>query len=327
MGKSEPDPSRNGSDNRASSIRVWIVATRRLMRAVTEHEVVTAAAGIAFFLLLAAFPGLAAVTSVLDLLASAGRADALLSALSGVLPRGAVELLARQINRFAAGAGPELGLHALAPTPYVGFAALIWAANKGTKAFFRAFDRIYGRSEARSFLSFTLVTLACTFGAIAFLVFSVAVILVLPAGLGVIGLAPAQAHTLGVVRWPVLLCVVSLLLATVYRSSAPQAGKPWRVSLVSGFVAALLWVGGSLLFSWYATHAERFAEIYGSLTAVIGLMVWLWISTVAVLFGAELSVAGDGFLSHPQYRGAALVGHAHRREDCRTSVEDTSCSP
>lgn len=306
MEVSESDPPHDGSNDRISIPRRWVAATRRLTRAVAEHEIVTAAAGVAFFLLLAAFPGLAAITSILDFVAAAGRADMLLSTLSAVLPAEAVDLLARQIDRFASGTGLELGLHA--PASYLGFVALIWAANKGTKAFFRALDRIYGRKEARRFIAFTLVTLACTFGAIAFLVFSIGVILVLPAVFGAVGLAPDQARTLGLLRWPALLLVVTLLLAGVYRSAAPRDAKPWRVALLSGLAAAVLWIAGSLLLSCYAAHAERFTAIYGSLTAVIGFMVWLWLTTVAVLVGAELSAAESGSLSaHP-------VSHRHADE-------------
>nr|WP_281024578.1 YhjD/YihY/BrkB family envelope integrity protein [Methylobacterium segetis] len=154
-------------------------------------------------------------------------------------------------------------------------------------------------------MTFTLVALVCTFGAIAFLVFSISVILILPAVFGTVGLASDQARTFGLFRWPALILVVTLLLAGVYRSSAPRDGKPWGVDLLRGFAAAVFWIGGSLLLSWYAAHAERFAAIYGSPTAIIGFMVWLWLTTVAVVVEAELSAAGIRSLSaHP-------VSHRH----------------
>ncbi|MDR7040326.1 MULTISPECIES: hypothetical protein [Methylobacterium] len=94
MGESASIPSRDGSDDRISILRRWVAATRRLTRVFAEHEIVTAAAGVTFFLLLAAFPGLAAIISILDFVAAAGRADALLSTLSAILPAEAVDLLA-----------------------------------------------------------------------------------------------------------------------------------------------------------------------------------------------------------------------------------------
>ncbi len=135
--------------------------------------------------------------------------------------------------------------------------------------------------------------------------FSISVILILPAVFGTVGLASDQARTFGLFRWPALILVVTLLLAGVYRSSAPRDGKPWGVDLLRGFAAAVFWIGGSLLLSWYAAHAERFAAIYGSPTAIIGFMVWLWLTTVAVVVEAELSAAGIRSLSaHP-------VSHRH----------------
>jgi membrane protein len=103
------------------------------------------------------------------------------------------------------------------------------------------------------------------------------------------------ALALDVLRWPALLVVVGGAAAVIYRFG--PSGRRWRSwrSVASGaFVAALLWIGGSALFSWFVSRFGRLDEVYGSLSAVIGFMVWIWLSAAAVPVGAEVDAAAQG---------------------------------
>jgi len=258
-----------------------------------DDEVGSVAAGVAFFVLLATFPGLAAVVSLVGLFADPSRVDALLGTASQVLPASSTEVIARHVNRFVSAAKSTENPRALSFTPFFGFAMLLWSTNKGTKALFRALNAIYGQEERRGFLVFTLLTLSVTLGSLVFVVFAIGAVVVLPMIVDVLGFPETEARLLDVLRWPVLLFVVAGVLAVIFRYG-PSGGRKnanWRSIVAGSLCAAVLWLAGSFLFSLYVTTLGSFTELYGSLSAVIGFLVWIWLSIIAVLVGAELDAA------------------------------------
>jgi membrane protein len=122
---------------------------------------------------------------------------------------------------------------------------------------------------------------------------------VLPIALDSLGLARIAAIMMKLLRWPALFVVVVCALALLYRlgPSRPHSPKRW---ITAGCVcAALIWLAASVLFSWYATNFGNYNATYGSLGAVIGFMIWMWLSIIVVLLGAELDAdmerhAADG---------------------------------
>ncbi len=285
----------------APSSKTWAIA-RRTWRGILDDEVATLAAGVAFFVLLATFPGIAAVVSLVGLFAEPGRVEALLTAASDILPAGTAQIIARQIERLAEAVNSTERRNALSLAPYAGFAVLLWSTNKGTKALFRALNTIHDQDERRGFLAFTLVTLGFTLGAVVFLVFAVSAVLVLPMALALLGLSETETRLFDLLRWPVLLVVVAVVLAVIYRygPSWERRRDGWGPVAAGSGLAAVLWLGGSMLFSWYVSAFGAFTELYGSLTAVIGFLVWIWLSLIAVLVGAELDAATAWCLTRDQ---------------------------
>jgi membrane protein len=113
-------------------------------------------------------------------------------------------------------------------------------------------------------------------------------VVVLPVALKLFGVATSAERVLAVARWPLLLLVVVLGLALIYRFGPSRRPAKWRwVNLGSAF-AATLWVGVSMLYSWYVASFDSYNRIYGSLGAGVGFMTWIWLSVVVVLVGAEL---------------------------------------
>lgn len=262
---------------------------RRVLDSSLDHALTTAAASVAFFALLAVFPGLAAVISLVGTFADPEAVDGLLDVLSGVIPRDSAEFLNGQITRLIRTQETEEGRRVLTIASIVGFAVLLWSANRGTKALFRALDEIHGEEERRGFVSLTLRTLGFTIAGIFFLVFAVAAIILLPLASAIL---PGNASLwLDLLRWPVLLVLFAGVLAIFYRFAPNRRSCSWRGIAWGSGIAALVWVGGSILFSWFMTNFGALPEVYGPLSALVGYMVWTWLSVVVVLAGAELDAA------------------------------------
>ncbi len=289
----------------------WTTIGARTVRGSWHDEIGTVAAGVAFFTLLAIFPGIAAVVSLVGLFADPARVQELLNTASDLLPPGTAQIIARQVRRLGDAASAAENRRALSLTPYIGFAILLWSMNKATKALFRAMNAIHGLEETRGFLVFTVATLAFTLGTVVFLVFAVGIGIVLP-------MALAETRAIDLLRWPVLLLVVAAVLAIIYRYGPSRARHrgAWPAIAVGSAFAAVLWLGGSMLFSWYVSAFGGFVELYGSLAAVMGLLIWIWLSLIAVLVGAEIEAAivgcgGMGFAGGgtTDVRRPAAEGH------------------
>jgi membrane protein len=119
-------------------------------------------------------------------------------------------------------------------------------------------------------------------------------IVIIPIILNYIGFSNAGDLLLRLGRWPLMYLILTFALAIIYRYGASRDAPQWRWITWGSALAALLWLGASALFSWYAANFGNFNETYGSLGAVVGFMTWLWISAIVVLLGAEI----DAELEH-----------------------------
>jgi membrane protein len=263
----------------------WLRILTQTARRAFDDGVTTIASGVAFFVVLAVFPGTAAIVALYSLFAGPSLGETLLGTLPSVLPDYAVQVITRQV-RYTSAHGAEAKRLGIASA--VGFAALLLSTNRGTIALFRGLSVVYGEAEQRGFLALLGASLVFTVGAIVFLVFSIGAVVLLPGVLRGLGWGLASAHIVDLLRWPVLLVVVGLALATLYRFGPSRTDPDWRCIALGSSVASLLWVCGSLLFSFVVSQLGRFDELYGSVGAMIGFMLWIWLSITVVLVGAEL---------------------------------------
>lgn len=291
--------------------RGWWDVVKRTVKESLNDRVMTEAAGVTFYVLLALFPALAALVSLYGLFADPRQVSEHLDTVSGVVPGGGMEIISEQLNRVAAQGRSTLGVSFV-----VGLVISLWSANAATKALFDALNVVYEEKEKRSLLRFTAVTLLFTLGGIVFLVLAIAGIIVIPVVLNFVGLGGPAETLLSWARWPLLLIVVTLALALIYRYGPSRETARWRWVSWGGVLAAVLWLVVSALFSWYVANFGNYNETYGSLGAVIGFMTWVWISTIVVLVGAELNAelehqtARDTTTGHEQpigLRGARMA--------------------
>ncbi|MCC7272984.1 MAG: YihY/virulence factor BrkB family protein [Alphaproteobacteria bacterium] len=261
----------------------WRPVLGRVWSEIFADRVFAEAAGVAFYVLLAMFPTLAAVVSLYGLVADRSTIGQHLVLLSFFLPAGAVDIVADQASRIAARPAETLGLTLLA-----GLAASLWSANAGMKALLDALNIAYDEPERRGLVALNLHSMAFTLGAIAFLLAALAAVVALPMMLTLVGLEAATERLLYLARWPALALALLGGLTALYRwgPSRPPSRRRWL-----GWgppVAAAGWLAVSLLLSWYIAGFGNYDETYGSLGAAIGFMTWIWLSAVAILVGAEV---------------------------------------
>jgi membrane protein len=249
-----------------------------------EDRLLATAAGVVFFGLLAVFPAITALVSCYGLFADPATIGANLQTLALLLPEGSFQIVQDQIARVLMKGNTALGASFL-----FGLALAIWSANAGVKAVIDALNVVYEEREKRSFIRLNLLSLAFTTGGIAALLLMVSAVVALPLALDHVGLAPESQLIVSFARWPLLLVILLTALALLYRFGPSRQAARWEWLSIGTLAAALLWIAGSSLLSWYLSNFANYNATYGSLGAAIGLMMWMWMSAIIVLCGAELN--------------------------------------
>jgi membrane protein len=263
--------------------RGWKEFLLRLYDDVGRHRVVAMAASVTFYSILALFPAIAALVSLYGLFADPGTIAGHLDMLAGMLPGGAVQVIGDELKRVAGQRNDALGLAFV-----VGLATALWSANAGIKGLFDALNLVHDEEEKRGFIKLNAVSLTFTAAAIGFVLVALGVVVVLPIALDFLGITTGADAIIRWARWPALLLVVMLGLSLLYRYGPSCTEARWRWITRGSASAAVLWLIASVLFSWYAASFGSYNKTYGSLGAVIGFMVWIWLSTIVILLGAEI---------------------------------------
>jgi membrane protein len=157
------------------------------------------------------------------------------------------------------------------------------------KAIMDALNVVHEEKEKRSFIMFNLVSLAFTLAAIGSLLLAHGAIVVLPMLLGHLGLQNVIDTLFRLARWPFLLALVIIGLAVLYRFGPSRREPRWQWISVGSVFAAVAWLASSALLSWYLANFADYNATYGSLGAGVGMMMWMWVSCIAILLGAELN--------------------------------------
>lgn len=253
-------------------------------REVLADRVLAVAAGVTFYGLLAIVPALTALVSFYGLFAE--RQDVLAQAdmLRSFLPEGTIAVIADQLKRIAGGPDAGLGIAAA-----VSLLIALWSTNAGTKAMIEALNIAYDVDERRSFIRYNFQTLLLTFGGLVTLLLLIGAVAIIPAVLGMILVSQAVDWILWAGRWPLVLIILLLGLAVLYRYGPDRPLAKWRWITPGSLAASVGLLAFSMLFSWYAANFGNYNETYGSLGAVMVFLTWLWLSAVIVICGAELN--------------------------------------
>ena len=315
------EPGRGRDAQRPSDIppRGWRDVLVRTWRDFNQDRIPRVAAGVTFYTLLSLFPAIGAFVSLYGLFADVGEAEKQLSLLRGFVPPDILKFLGDQMLSIAKGRAGGLSV-AFA----VSLLVSLWSANGAVKALFDGLNVAYEERERRGMLKLNLVSFAFTLGALAFVALALAAVVVTPLLLKFLGLDYTPGAWVAELRWPILLVVTIAALSVVYRFGPSRHQPRWRWINSGSAVAAVLWVGASLLFSWYVANFAHYNKTYGSLGAVVGFMTWIWYSTTIVLLGAELNseiehqTAVDTTVGQPKPMGARGAKMADTLGEART---------
>jgi membrane protein len=268
--------------------RGWLDIAKRVKRQIKEDKLSIIAAGVAFYGLLAVFPGLVALVGIYGLLADPAQIERQMGALSAMLPPQAAEVLLTQLHDLASTDRTALGFGAIA-----GLLLALWSASAAVRTLMEALNVAYDEEESRGFIRFYGTALLLTLAGIVGVILAIGLVVALPAVLGLAGLSSVVDILVRIVRWPVLALLAIVGFAVVYRYGPSRRKPRWRWVSWGATVAVALWIVGSALFSLYVTRFGNYNETYGAAGAVVILLMWFLLSSYAILIGAEINAATE----------------------------------
>lgn len=264
--------------------RGWWDILVRLKDDISQRNLSLVAAGVAFYALLAIPAALTALVSLYGLVFDPNDVQRQIGLMQGVLPAEVIKILADQLQTLTSHPSSTLGVGLI-----MSLMLALWSARSATSAMMAALNITYAEPEKRNFLWFQIIAFGLTFGTVLFAIIALTLIAVLPAIIDLLPLGAFGKLAASVVRWPILAVMVMGMLAAIYRFAPSREEPRWRWVSSGAFVATILWILGSALFSLYVSKFAAYDKSYGSLGAVVVLLMWLYLSAFVVLLGAELN--------------------------------------
>ena len=278
---------------RSIPLKGWRQVLLRVKDQISDDNLSVVSAGVAFYGLLALFPGLAALVTLYGLVAEPATVRDQIGLLREIMPPEAYQIIADQLKKVTAEADTKLGFGLL-----ISLALTLWSSTKGTKALLTAMNISYNEKESRGLIRYNVTAVLFTIGTVVFAVASLGVIGAIPAVLEIIELGEPIDMLVRWSRWAVMIVLFVMALAILYRYGPSRSNARLQWITPGAVAAALLWLMSSIAFSIYVTNFASYNETFGSLGAVVILLFWFYISAFVVCLGAELNAE----LEHQTYR-------------------------
>jgi membrane protein len=284
--------------------RSWGGVLKRTFLEFKDDDCTDWAAALTYYGVLAMFPALIAMTSLISLVGDPKKTtDALLKIVGTLGPSSAVDTFAKPIQQVASSQSAGFAL-------ILGLATALWSASGYVGAFGRAANAVYEVEEGRPFYKLRpvqlLVTLVCV---VLIALVALALVVTGPVAKAVgdaVGLGGTAVTVWDIAKWPVMAIVISLIFSLLYYATPNVKQPKFHWFTMGGFIALVVWVIASAGFAFYVASFSSYNKTYGSLAAVIVFLVWLWISNCALLFGAEFNAEME--------RGRELQAGMHEAE-------------
>jgi membrane protein len=262
----------------------WRSVMRRTAVEVSEDGCFGLAAQLAFYFLLALFPALLFLVALIGYVPIENALDELLATLGTVAPRELVALLRTQLEEITSGSPASLLT--------LGIVGAIWSSSAAMVAIIDALNHAYDVSEWRPWWKRRLVGLALTVTLATFIIVSLALVLIGPDAArlvaGWMGAAPIAVFLWSLLRWPVMIMLVTFGINLIYYF-APNRAVRWTWISPGAILATALWISSSFAFKVYVVNFGNYTATYGAIGGIIVTMLWFYVSSVAILIGAELN--------------------------------------
>ena len=267
--------------------RGWIQVAKRGWKEAKSDQVPLLAAGVAFYAFLGIFPALIAIVTIYGLFADPSTIANQLNSLTSALPGQARQLITDQVTALASRRS-TLGIGLI-----ISVAIALWSASSGVSNLLTAINVAYDEEEKRGFVKKRLLSLGLTLGAIVFMVIMLGIVAVLPPLLKAVFGTGALRWVFQILGWLVLVVLVAVVLAILYRLAPERDAPRMRWVSVGAIVATVIWLLASIGFSIYSSTFGNYAKTYGVFAGIVVLLFWLWLSMYAILLGAEINAESE----------------------------------
>ncbi|MDQ0133195.1 membrane protein [Neorhizobium galegae] len=277
----------------------------RVYGSLAQDRITLIAAGVTYYLLLALFPAASALVSIYGFISDPAAIVDRITFLSSVMPADALNIFLDQLRALTTERNTTLSIALIG-----GLALALWSANNGMKALFEAMNVAYAEEEKRSIVRLNLISLLFTFGALLLAIVILFAMGVVPAVLRYLWLDRWTEIIIRLARWPIMMLFVTGGIMMLYRFGPSREPAKLKWLTWGAAFSAVAWLAASIAVSFYLGNIADYNATYGTLGALIGFMVWTWISVIIVIVGAEINAelehqtARDSTTGRPKPLGA-----------------------
>jgi membrane protein len=265
----------------------WFQIAKRGWQEAKADQVPLLSAGVAFYAFLALFPALIAIVSLYGIIADPHTIATQMESMAKTLPDAARQLIIDQVNQLAA------QRRALSIGAFVGIVVALFSASGGVQNMITAVNVAYDEEEKGNFVKKRARALLWTLGAIIFMVIMLALVAVLPPLLEQFFGGGAIRWVLQILGYIVLFAIVTAALAILYRFAPDRDNPKMRWVSIGALVATAIWLLASIGFSIYTSTVGNYAKTYGTFAGIVILLFWLWLTSYAILLGAEINAESE----------------------------------
>lgn len=256
----------------------------KLYENINEDALGLVAAGVAFYFLLAVFPTLAAIVSLYGIFSDPVFVSDQIDLMARFLPIEAVNIFSNQVDSLLKANSQVLSISFFISTLFA-----IYSAAKGVEALIKGLNITYNEREKRGFFRLSFTGFILTAGFIVYLLLALTTVAGLPAFFKLFHFPEITTEIYLFVRWPLLFFTALLGLEILYSFAPSHTRFKWNWISWGSVTATCLWLFASSFFSFFVSNFGSYNETYGSISAIVILLLWFWMSAMTILFGAEIN--------------------------------------
>lgn len=299
-------------------LKGWLDIGKRVWHEMKVDHVQIVSAGVAFYFFLSIFPTIVAAISIYSFVLEPSQIEEQISRLDLILPEKAFGMITDILDPVIKQTKQEIGWGLL-----ISVLISIWSANKGTNALFQGVNIAYDELDNRNIFKKNLITLLFTLCGLVLGLISLLIVIFFPLLIDKLGVPAPIEKTITWLRWVILGIILITSLSMVYKIAPNRRSPRFRWVSWGAILGTMLWLGGSMLFSWYVSNFGSYDDLYGSFAAVAILMLWLFLTAFIVLMGAEINSEMEHQTRHDTTVGQVRpMGERNAYHADRCAVED-----